>query len=511
MGDDGARLPGHLPLDRADNIMAPAPSYSVWQSGPAPLSDTSEYSGLSARSAAQDSSRPTEDGGDDASDSESMSSYTESVYTDREAEQEVAGPGLGNNVLSWLHGRVHDASSALSRIAADMGPPVIYTPRDAAAEHHQRQQVRTVSRAAVRSGRIASIPWKELVGMKEAVLTQLEGAALVEERLEGSEHARQAEALRKGNMELEKGIAELQRLVDADAVETEAIAAGLRTQISQLRAELKAAADDQQAVEREHESRRRREGLKGEMGLMGEVARKQEAKLQAVRERLRGAQAAAAVQAATMSAEIATAEDAAQQAAAVASPSAAAAAAEGTAAAARLAEERLARLEATFEHRRLPPAMRPSTAVARWRRLQGGEPFERATPPAGGSAADAAPLLSGFAWVSVSADLRRLEVRPLAAKDAPPSSVLRVRELIRIDVGVRPLTLRLHTLSGAAAGADALCLHCTDASQLAFWHGGLQELGTIATAERLSCGGVLWRVARELYRVHRQQGLPTSA
>ena len=268
-----------------------------------------------------------------------MSSYTESVYTDREAEQGVAGPGLGNNVLSWLHGRVHDASSALSRIAADMGPPVIYTPRDAAAEHHQRQQVRTVSRAAVRSGRIASIPWKELVGMKEAVLTQLEGAALVEERLEGSEHARQAEALRKGNMELEKGIAELQRLVDADAVETEAIAAGLRTQISQLRAELKAAADDQQAVEREHESRRRREGLKGEMGLMGEVARKQEAKLQAVRERLRGAQAAAAVQAATMSAEIATAEDAAQQAAAVASPSAAAAAAEGTAAAARLAEE----------------------------------------------------------------------------------------------------------------------------------------------------------------------------
>ena len=89
----------------------------------------------------------------DAGASDSSSEYSCSAYTPSEAPTEAGGPGLFETAGQWLLGKAGDAhiwlAEALARRADELGPPVIYTPRDALAP-----RVRPT-----RAGKIATIPW----------------------------------------------------------------------------------------------------------------------------------------------------------------------------------------------------------------------------------------------------------------------------------------------------------------------------------------------------------------
>jgi hypothetical protein len=249
----------------------------------------------------------------EASYSSNSSSYTSN--TERSAISTADEPPLHEpqeervGFLDWCRARAQDVSSAVAQIGhLEIGPPVIYTPRDAPqpqVSHPACAPTVALSLCARRSppltfggvwrarlckarprasragGGVASIPWKELVGLKESLLTHMEGAAAAEEKL--NEHASSGggeAGLRRRLAELDAGIIELNKVLEAEEKETEAIAASLRRQVQQYEAELAAMDGEKQKLEQKAAERQQRERERGERGLMGEVARRQEAKLE---------------------------------------------------------------------------------------------------------------------------------------------------------------------------------------------------------------------------------------
>ena len=409
----------------------------------------------------------SDDPNDDAASqySYSSSAYTaDSLPTDRSAF-EVRG-GFGD----WLRARVDEATKQVKQSAESFGRPVIFTPRDG-PQPRRRPGAR---------GPIAAIPWRELVGLKESLLTNMEGAAVAAERLDdsaalGGEHA---VALQHTVTDLDAAIRELQQVAEADQLETEAIAADLRRQVEQLRGE-------HDLVQRQAADRRQRELEKSQTGLMGQVAKQHEAKLVVAKERHALAKSRLSVHLTVLSREVKEAE--APEAAVLAAVAASSSGASTTASAVReaAAEEALAstleRLEASFSHVRAPPPMRAPALVARWRRLQLGEPF-------GLTAAGGSPRR---VWVALSADVRTVEIG--AAKGAPPTRVVPLAEVVRMNSDARALTL--HTIRG-----ERVVLLAADAPMLVFWYAGLQDLASVPPAERTSRGALLWRAARHLWR-----------
>lgn len=145
--------------------------------------------------------------------------------------------------------------------------------------------------------------------MKEALLTQMEGHAVAEEKLiEHSSNPKQA-AMRKRVAEVDAGIAELRKVLEAEEKETAAIAGSLRRQVEQYKAELKAMGGERAKLERLAAERKQKEAERGERGLMGEVARRQEAKLEEARTRSREAKARAEVHRLVMLREVTAAEE----------------------------------------------------------------------------------------------------------------------------------------------------------------------------------------------------------
>jgi hypothetical protein len=351
-------------------------------------------------------------------DSSSVYSYSE---RDAATPRQLPMVGIGIGLGAWLRDQADGLKAALARTADEIGPPVIYTPRDAIPYR---------PRPATRAGRIASIPWRELVGLKESLLVHMEGAAVAEERLDaakaaGGEHA---EALRHRSIELDAAIAELQRVADADARETEAIAASLRRQVEELRAELESCRAEHRELEEAREAKRRTTRPPA-----GDLARKHEQKLYAARDRARTGQASAAVRASVMAQEVREVEAAITRASASVGAAATAADASETAAESRL-EESINRIEATFTHRRAPPPTRPSSLIARWRRLQAGEPFDEVV----GAAAPPHRV-----WVTLSTDVRYLEVSRPRPRPRP-----RVRAPLSDDTRHSAFTPRSPCLAG---------------------------------------------------------------
>ena len=80
--------------------------------------------------------------------------------------------------------------------------------------------------------------------------------------------------------DLDIAIRELKDISEADNAETDAIASDLQRQLASLREELAGAQAEQRALDEQLASRRQRELARGEQGLMGEVARGHQAKLQ---------------------------------------------------------------------------------------------------------------------------------------------------------------------------------------------------------------------------------------
>jgi hypothetical protein len=162
----------------------------------------------------------------------------------------------------------------------------------------------------------------------------------------------------------------------------------------------------------------------------GDVARQHEAKLVAARARHHQALSRLQVHTALLTHELRAidAPDAAATAALAAADGVGGAerphSPGGEAAAEHALAASLSRIEAAFTHRRPPPAQRPAALVARWRRLQLGEPFELAPDEEGGGArgGGGGGEPSGIprrVWVTLSADVCALEVRP--SKGAAPS------------------------------------------------------------------------------------------
>lgn len=418
----------------------------------------------------------SDDPEESASQYSSYSAYTaDSLPTDRSAF-EVRG-GLGD----WIRSRLSDASRHLKHAVDEFGAPILFTPRDAPAVH---KKAHNYGPRPTRAGRIAAIPWRELVGLKESLLTNMEGAAAAAERLDDSEAVggQHAAALQRTVADLDTAIRELQQVAEADALETEAIAADLRRQVEGLRAE-------HAAVEQSAQERKLREIDKGNNGLMGQVARQHEAKFIDAKHRHAAAKARLGVHVGVMSREVREVEVRGLAPAAAASSTDGA---EPTAATEAAAEKALAstieRLEQAFSHVRAPPPMRAPALVARWRRLQLGEPFGLVTGGAGGT--------SQRVWLSLTADVRALAIAP--AKAAPPSRVLPLAEVIHMSSEARLLTLQ--TVRG-----EAVSLEADDAPMLVFWYAGLQDLASLPPAERTSRGALLWRAARHLWRAKRQQ------
>ena len=422
------------------------------------------------------------------SDSEySYSTFTNESVTDRAARFDGAA-----GLVGWLKDRADDAKKSLAQVSEDLGPPVLFTPRDAPPRRKRPTRV----------GHIAAIPWTELVGIKESLLTHMEAGAVASERLEERaalvpEHT---EVLTRTLVDMDAAIRELQQVAEVDRVETEEIAADLRMQIEQLRAE-------HDNVEKHAAERRAREAARADRGLMGQVAKQHEGKLVAAKTRHATAKSRLAVHMQLLSREV-RAIEAPSEAAAAALAAAAAAdvpAPPGfsprrsadtpweSAVEASLASA-LARIEASFTHRRAPPAMRPPALLARWRRLQLGEPFELLGGGGGGSGTRV--------WVALSSDVRYLEIGP--TKGAPPSRRIPLAEVLHMESDARRLCL--HTLRG-----ERIALAAGDAPMLVFWYAGLQNLASLPHTERHSRGALLWRAARHLWRAARRSRTQLSA
>jgi hypothetical protein len=89
------------------------------------------------------------------------------------------------------------------------------------------------------------------VGLKESLLSHMEGAAVTEEKIEERALAggEQATALARTAADLDVAIRELEQVAAADSAQTEAIAADLRAQIETLRADLARTGVEQRAFE----------------------------------------------------------------------------------------------------------------------------------------------------------------------------------------------------------------------------------------------------------------------
>ena len=420
------------------------------------------------------------------SDMDDAASYSDSEYSySTITNDSVAGGAARFDVVGWFKDRADDAKKSLAQVSDDLGPPVMFTPRDA-PQRRKRPN---------RAGHIAAIPWKELVGIKESLLTHMEAGAVASERLEERaalvpEHT---EVLTRTLVDMDAAIRELQQVAEVDRVETEEIAADLRMQIDQLRAE-------HEQVEKHAAERRAREAARADRGLMGQVAKQHEGKLVVAKTRHATAKSRLAVHMQLLSREVRAIEGPKEAASAALAAAAAAdvplppgfsprrsvdtpweSAVEASLASA------LERIEASFTHRRAPPAMRPPALLARWRRLQLGEPFELL----GGGGGSGTRV-----WVALSPDVRYLEIGP--TKGAPPSRRIPLAEVMHMESDSRRLCL--HTLRG-----ERIALAAGDAPMLVFWYAGLQNLASVPHAERHSRGALLWRAARHLWRTRRSR------
>lgn len=274
--------------------------------------------------------------------------------------------------------------------------------------------------------------------------------------------------------------------------------------------------------------RREREAVRATRGLMGEVARRKEAELQVARARTAAARASLLTQSSALRSEVREMEAAAEAAMRVEAVAETALHHTAAAAGAGLAtpvgrfatgdagdgatfDSRLRTIESRFVHRRPPPSLGAPMLLARWRRLQLGEPIEidesmeiggplrSATTAA--SAAEAAAAASAAAegatprqrvWVRLSHDLRHLEL----CKDREQLPPLLTWPLVETTHLSMPTARRLHLHS---IRGPTLRLVCADGAQLAFWWLGVFDLTSAPAAERASHGLLLWRLAAALY------------
>ena len=135
-------------------------------------------------------------------------------------------------------------------------------------------------------------------------MTYMEGASVAEDRL--TQHEEHSSLLASGKRvaELDRSIAELRQIMDSEAKETAAIEKSLRRQLQSYQAESTALIAEIQKLDQRDAERARREREAGERGLMGEVARQQEAKLEVASRRAREARSRASVHATVLRLEI---------------------------------------------------------------------------------------------------------------------------------------------------------------------------------------------------------------
>ena len=168
-----------------------------------------------------------------------------SEYTAEELPPPSARPGDRGGLVGWLS----RAAAALVGGPGESGPEekrgILFTPRDAQPPR----------RHVARARRVASIPWKEFVGLKESLLVQMEGTATAVERLDertavGEQYA---EALTRAGTQLDDAMRELRAVAEADAAETAEITASLRLQVQQLNDELGAVEAEQRVLTQQAE------------------------------------------------------------------------------------------------------------------------------------------------------------------------------------------------------------------------------------------------------------------
>lgn len=129
------------------------------------------------------------------------------------------GGTSNNSIVDWLSRASFIASSALSAAASSSSQPaaptladnvptgLLYTPREAP------QPRRRAGRMGAH-GRIAAIPWREMVGLKESLLSQMDGTASAEERLDerAAVGLQYAAALGRAGTQIDEAIRELQQV-----------------------------------------------------------------------------------------------------------------------------------------------------------------------------------------------------------------------------------------------------------------------------------------------------------
>jgi len=309
-----------------------------------------------------------------------------------------------------------------------------------------------------------------------------------------------------------------------------------------VQAELKSVQADEARLSGVLRERREREAARGSKGLMGEVARRKEAELHAARARTAAARANLLAQASALRTEVRDLEAAAEAAmhttvrGGATTPRRSASVGPGTSATpGGLAEGEaggavrgpvaldsgLRTSTSNFVYRRPPPSPGAPMLLARWRRLQLGEPFEldgptspparagaavRAVHPSSTAGADTGNRAAGVAvtaedeepmtrrrvWVRLSPNLRQLEVCAERGEE-PPLLTWPLVETTHLSMPAAR-HLRLHSVRGTA-----LRLVCADGAQLTFWWLGVVDLTSAPAAERVSHGLLLWRLAAALY------------
>lgn len=487
-------------------------------------SESSSY--YTERSVAAAGTLPTLD------EASSEYSYSSGSYSERTTDRSTERHDSGG-LLGW----VHSVAEKISGGGATHEPKgILYTPRE----------VKPAGRHAARVGKIASIPWRELVHLKEALLTQMEGIAVAEERLDeraaiGMQHE---VALARAAAQLDEAIRELEKVAQANHSEANQMTAALQDELAQLRREHTVLIKQRRTLAEEAESRR---VTMAGRGLGADVERGAAAKLEVAQAWAEQTSLAVAMEKAVLNAEIDDLTAEVSSVVALATSAAALAAGhtarssrvgDGVGDAAQLGAEltearrleadteaaltqQIRTIEARFTHRRPVPPMRAAALVSRWRRLQEGEHFERLHEPLGTSSP---PTLERFApqmapkrtatpervWLRLSSDMHALELAP--AKGAEATARLRLAGVVHMAHGRRAaalLSASLRASTGSTAlqlslvsvlGGSDWHLRASEAAQLAFWWTGLQALTSIPEGERLSRGALLWRSAGALYR-----------
>jgi hypothetical protein len=196
---------------------------------------------------------PVRESRDDAESVCSDSSYSyysseaDSRRTDASTGQETGRRTVnGSSLVEWLSLASFIATSAFRAAAAPapkktelMPRGLLYTPRE--APRPRRRAGRMGSH-----GRIAAIPWHEMVTIKETLLGQMEGTASAEERLDerAAVGVQYAAALQRAGAQLDAAIAELLTVVERDASEERTITAQLQAQLGEVERERSALARD---------------------------------------------------------------------------------------------------------------------------------------------------------------------------------------------------------------------------------------------------------------------------